>query len=163
LSRTDNKNEGPVCGGFLSQAAGWRWIFWVLAIAIGVVSIAAAPIIRETYAPVLLERKTARLRKETGNPNLRSKMQLNLTPKEVFIRAIARPTKLLFLSPICGLMSLYMGMESTICPLNRESMLTHSKLLCTEFCIFCLRLSPSSSSSRMDSANLLGMQRSISI
>jgi len=100
---------GPVCGGFLSQAAGWRWIFWVLAIAIGVVSIAAAPIIRETYAPVLLERKTRRLRKETGNPNLRSKLEQNLPPKEVFIRAIARPTKLLFLSPICGLMSLYMA------------------------------------------------------
>jgi len=83
---------GPVCGGFLSQAAGWRWIFWVLAIAIGVVSLGAAPIIRETYAPVLLERKTKRLRKERGNPNLRSKLEQNLTPKEVFIRAISRPT-----------------------------------------------------------------------
>jgi MFS family permease len=165
LIETDNLNltAGPVCGGFLSQAAGWRWIFWVLAIAIGVVSIAAAPIIRETYAPVLLERKTARLRKETGNPNLRSKLQLNLTPKEVFVRAIARPTKLLFLSPICGLMSLYMGMELITTLLHREFMLTIPKLLCTEFYIFCLRRSPSSSSNRTASASLLGMQHSISI
>jgi MFS family permease len=124
---TDNTIAGPVCGGFLSQAAGWRWIFWVLAIAIGIVSIAAAPIIRETYAPVLLERKTARLRKETGNPNLRSKLQQNLTPKEVFIRAIARPTKLLFLSPICGLMSLYMGIESIARLLKPEFTLTNTK------------------------------------
>jgi MFS family permease len=165
LIKTDNLNltAGPVCGGFLSQAAGWRWIFWVLAIAIGVVSIAAAPIIRETYAPVLLERKTARLRKENGNPNLRSKLQLNLTPKEVFVRAIARPTKLLFLSPICGLMSLYMGMESIMSLLRREFKLTCPKLLCTEFYIFSSRPSPSSSSNRTALASLLGMEHSISI
>jgi multidrug resistance protein len=26
---------GPTIGGFLSQAVGWRWIFWALAIAVG--------------------------------------------------------------------------------------------------------------------------------
>jgi MFS family permease len=108
-SRTDQVLAGPICGGFLSAAAGWRWIFWVLAIAIAVVSAVALFTIDETYHPVLLERKTARLRKETGNPNLRSKLEQNLTPKEVFIRAITRPTKLLLFSPICGLMSLYMA------------------------------------------------------
>lgn len=152
---------GPVCGGFLSQAAGWRWIFWVLAIAIGVVSIVAAPIIRETYAPVLLERKTERLRKETGNSNLRSKLQQNLTPKEVFIRAISRPTKLLFLSPICGLMSLYMGMDFTACLLIWDLILTDPKLLFTESCTFCSQHSPSSSSNRMALVNLLGTFASI--
>lgn len=25
---------GPVAGGFLSQAKGWRWVFWILAIAV---------------------------------------------------------------------------------------------------------------------------------
>lgn len=105
----NNPYIGPVCGGFLSADAGWRWIFWVLAIAIAVVSLAAIFTINETYAPVLLARKTARLRKETSNPALRSKLEQNLTPKEVFVRAITRPTKLMLFSPICALMSLYMA------------------------------------------------------
>lgn len=25
---------GPVAGGYLAEAAGWRWIFWVLTIAV---------------------------------------------------------------------------------------------------------------------------------
>src|SRR6266699_7007825 len=58
---------GPVAGGFLSQAAGWRWIFWVLAITSGVITTASFLVLRETYPATLLERKTRRLRKETGN------------------------------------------------------------------------------------------------
>lgn len=73
----------------------------MLAIALGVVSIVALIVLRETYAPTILERKVKKLRKETGNMNLRSKLDLQLGPKELFIRAITRPTKLLFLSPIC--------------------------------------------------------------
>lgn len=26
---------GPVAGGYISQAEGWRWVFWVIAIAVG--------------------------------------------------------------------------------------------------------------------------------
>lgn len=64
---------------------------------------------RETYAPVLLEKKTKRLRKETGNPKLRSKLKVDLSPKDLFIRAVVRPTKLLLFSPICTMMSIYMA------------------------------------------------------
>lgn len=27
---------GPVAGGYLAQAKGWRWIFWVLAMAVSI-------------------------------------------------------------------------------------------------------------------------------
>lgn len=86
-----------------------RWIFWVIAIATGGIAVLAAIFLRETYAPVLLDRKVKRLRKETGNTDLRSKLDNGLNPKQLFIRAIVRPTKLMFLSPICALMSFYMA------------------------------------------------------
>jgi hypothetical protein len=64
---------------------------------------------RETYAPVLLERKTKRLRKETGNPKLKSKLDIGLTAKDLFWFSIARPTKMLLLSPIVGFISVYVA------------------------------------------------------
>jgi MFS family permease len=64
---------------------------------------------RETYGPVLLQQKTMRLRKETGNSELRSKLDPGLTKKAYFIRAIVRPSKMLLFSPIVGLFSLYMA------------------------------------------------------
>lgn len=41
--------------------------------------------------------------------NLRSKLDNGLSPKELFIRAVVRPSKLMFLSPVCALMALYMA------------------------------------------------------
>ena len=64
---------------------------------------------RETYEPVLLERRVEKLRQETGNPNLRSKLDSGLTKKEYFIRSIIRPTKMLFLSPTVLIFSIYMA------------------------------------------------------
>jgi MFS family permease len=55
---------------------------------------------------VLLGWKATRLRKETGNTTLVSKMDRGLTPSQLFLRAITRPTKLLILSPIVLLLSL---------------------------------------------------------
>ncbi|KAK1963933.1 major facilitator superfamily transporter [Colletotrichum sublineola] len=98
---------GPIAGGFLAQAEGWRWIFWVLTITAGVITLMGFAVLRETNAPVLLKRKTRRLQKETGNMQLRSKLDSNLPPKELFLRSILRPSKLLVFSPVCLLLSIY--------------------------------------------------------
>jgi multidrug resistance protein len=102
---------GPICGGFLVQSISWRWVFWILAIAGGAFGLMLFFVGRETYHPILLERKAAALRKETGNLNLQSKLKLKLPPREIFIRAISRPLKMLFLSPIVGLMSTYIAIN----------------------------------------------------
>lgn len=91
---------GPVAGGFLSGAKGWRWCFWVLAIATGFMSICMMVFMKETYAHVILDRKTAKLRKETGNEQLRSKLDAGLSTTDYFKRSIVRPLKLMAFSPI---------------------------------------------------------------
>ncbi|KAI1451833.1 bicyclomycin resistance protein [Annulohypoxylon moriforme] len=100
---------GPVAGGFLSDAEGWRWSFWLLAIIGGFLSILMTFSLKESYAPVVLERKAARLRKETGNELMRSKLDAGLSPRDYFKRGIIRPFKMLFLSPIVAITSLYMA------------------------------------------------------
>jgi hypothetical protein len=71
------------------------------------VALAGLFFLRETYSPVLLVRKAARLRKETGNQNFRSKLQTSGSPRTLFWRAISRPLKLLMQSPIVFILSMY--------------------------------------------------------
>ena len=101
---------GPIMGSYLSAAKGWRWNFYVLAIVAGAAALGMLIFLRETYAPVILERKAARLRKETGNPNLKSKMDHGLTPGQHIVMSLIRPAKLLMFSPIVFFLSLYMAM-----------------------------------------------------
>jgi multidrug resistance protein len=96
---------GPICGGYLTHAAGWRWTFWLMAIAAGVMTVPVI-FVNETYSYVILKRKTERLRKETGNPDLRSALDTGKTPRQLFAFSILRPLKML-VSPIIFLLSLY--------------------------------------------------------
>ena len=55
---------------------------------------------RETYATAIIAKKTRRLRKETGNQALRSKLDSGLSPRDLFFFSIVRPTKMLLFCPI---------------------------------------------------------------
>ncbi|KAI9640355.1 hypothetical protein NHQ30_011100 [Ciborinia camelliae] len=100
---------GPVAGGFLAEAKGWRWIFWVLAMVSGCFTILGFIFLRETYAVTILQRKTVRLRKQTSNLALVSKLDLGLSPQDFFRRGIVRPAKLMVRSPIVLSTAIYMG------------------------------------------------------
>ncbi|KAI1446987.1 MFS general substrate transporter [Annulohypoxylon stygium] len=100
---------GPIIGGFVSEYIGWRWTFRIILILSGSLSLAALLFLRETNARVLLQKKTERLRKETGNNNLTSKLQSKLSPRELFARSTVRPIKMILFSPITSLLSLYTG------------------------------------------------------
>ncbi|KAJ5576469.1 hypothetical protein N7535_003395 [Penicillium sp. DV-2018c] len=103
---------GPIAGGFLGQEVGWRWTFWVLLIAGGVVSLGVELFNKETYATVLIKWKTEKVAKETGRTDLRSAYvaeQESSSVKEVLTQNLRRPLLLLAKSPIVSLLCLYMS------------------------------------------------------
>jgi hypothetical protein len=65
---------------------------------------------KESYAPVLLNRKASLLRKETGNPSLHSKFESGLPPAAHFRCGIMRAVKMLIFSPIVLSLSIYTGL-----------------------------------------------------
>ncbi|OJJ48413.1 hypothetical protein ASPZODRAFT_61473 [Penicilliopsis zonata CBS 506.65] len=100
---------GPVVGGFIVEDKGWRWVFWVLVIVSGASTLLCFLVLRETYAPIILEKKAAHLRKETGNDAYQSRLKPNIPAGEMFRLSILRPTKMLLFSPIVTLLSLYVA------------------------------------------------------
>lgn len=52
---------GPIAGGFLGEAKGWRWVEGLMAIFTGALWIIGILTISETYAPVLLRKRAQAL------------------------------------------------------------------------------------------------------
>ncbi|KAA8646576.1 uncharacterized protein ATNIH1004_008009 [Aspergillus tanneri] len=100
---------GPTAGGYIAVELGWRWIFWLLSILNGTVCIACILLLQETYHPVILARKVNRLRKVTGNKELRAKERTTKPLKELLGGAVLRPIRVLMFSPIILALSLYMS------------------------------------------------------
>lgn len=54
----------PIVGAYISQSVSWRWIFWSTSIFDVAVQVTAFFFLRETYAPRILAKRAARLRRE---------------------------------------------------------------------------------------------------
>jgi len=102
---------GPIIGGFLGMKAGWRWVMGFLAAFSGALWILGSILIPETYAPVLLRRRAAKMSKMTGKVYV-SKIDFDrgkVTLIEAFKTALSRPWILLLKEPIVFLLSIYMA------------------------------------------------------
>jgi len=96
----------PIFGAFVTKGIGWRWIFFISSIADAVVQIAGMLWLRETYAPVLLIRKARRLRKETGNQDLKFEREDEPFSK-ILWHSLARPFVMLLMHPAVQAPSIY--------------------------------------------------------
>ncbi|KAK2675765.1 MFS transporter superfamily [Fusarium oxysporum f. sp. vasinfectum] len=101
---------GPLVGGFLSDAAGWRWLYWIQLILAFVVWILITFTVPETYAPTLLARRARKLRAATGETDHVTEQELDLRPLSERLRIfLIRPFQLLFGELIVFLISVYMS------------------------------------------------------
>ena len=66
---------------------------------------------RETYAPILLERRVKKLRKNTGDLSLKVEPASSTAASagELFWRTITRPSKMILFSPIILSLGIYTG------------------------------------------------------
>ncbi|KAF9873978.1 major facilitator superfamily transporter [Colletotrichum karsti] len=101
---------GPLVGGFLSDATGWRWLYWIQLILAFVVWVLITFTVPETYAPTILSRRAAALRKTTADPSHVTEQDIDMRPlSERLGIFLVRPFQLLFRELIVFLISIYMS------------------------------------------------------
>ncbi|KAJ6024272.1 multidrug resistance protein [Penicillium herquei] len=105
---------GPTIGGFISAYLGWRWTFWILSMIAGVICGISIIFMRETFARVLLARKVQRLRKESGNQDLKSRLDKEDSTATLLRLSFIRPAKMFFKSVIVCLLCIYVAIVYTI-------------------------------------------------
>ena len=102
---------GPIMGGFITQSyLGWRWTAWITLIMASFFGPLAFLICPESYAPVLLQRKAAKIRFETKNWAIRAPADENqINAKAIVNKYLLRPFIMMALEPILVLVTIYMS------------------------------------------------------
>ncbi len=105
---------GPVCApplsGFIAENTTWRWVFGVATI-FAAVTIPLVVFLPETYAPVILSKRAARLRKETGNQSIIAQSDLQKKSVKYILNVVmARPFRMLFEELIVSTTCLYVAL-----------------------------------------------------
>ena len=97
---------GPTIGSFLTQSKGWRWVFWVIAIAVVVLEIPSMLYLRETYRVIILRRHARSSSKDTDekSPDCRPSVKKRLSP-QIFLRAF----KIWLFYPAVFILALYLA------------------------------------------------------
>jgi MFS family permease len=104
---------GPITCDFLAVSSGWRWVQGLITIFNAVVFFVGIAFIPETYTPVLLQKRAAKLSKLTGAVH-KSRLDIgnaNRTASQIFAKTMVRPWVLLFLEPIVLALSIYMAIS----------------------------------------------------
>lgn len=109
----------PIVGGFITQYAPWRWVFYTQLIFGAIVQAAHLWLVPETRACVLLDKEAQRRRKAGEDPNVYGPMEINgsywkrLNFKQV-LRLMWRPYLFLITEPVVGFLSLLSGFSDAL-------------------------------------------------
>ncbi|KIW04605.1 uncharacterized protein PV09_04353 [Verruconis gallopava] len=101
---------GPVIAGFAVQEKGWRWGLWEILWLNAVIMVIFIFFYPETSADNILRRRAERLRKLTGNPNIKSQSEINqaqMNAREVAYDALIKPVEIMLKDPAVAFTNLY--------------------------------------------------------
>jgi multidrug resistance protein len=103
---------GPLFGGFIVQRLGWRWVFWIMTIVCCVNTLAGYFFLRESYTPILLQRKKADYEKESSewdDTKYTYAGEDNRPMRQRLVESLKRPPKI-FAQPIVATMAVYQAL-----------------------------------------------------
>ncbi|KDQ23017.1 hypothetical protein PLEOSDRAFT_1094703 [Pleurotus ostreatus PC15] len=108
---------GPVAGAWIAEKSTWRWVFWSTSIVCVAIQISGLFFLRETFAPVLLEQKAAKVRKTMDLENrpreYKEVRTIYDTPdrtwQSIMLKSLTRPFMLFFSEPILQVLGVYMA------------------------------------------------------
>ncbi|KAH7362765.1 major facilitator superfamily transporter [Plectosphaerella cucumerina] len=99
---------GPLLGGFVVEAWGWRWLNWLslISTAVGAIFIMTVP---ETYRPALLRKLAVTRRMSRDDPRYWSDFDTKVGLLRRVRTAISRPFVLSFTEPVLFLWNVYIS------------------------------------------------------
>ncbi|KAF2117138.1 major facilitator superfamily domain-containing protein [Lophiotrema nucula] len=99
----------PIAAVYLVNGPGWRWTAWVTLILCGSVGVLGLFCLRETSPRIVLRNKARRLRKETGDNNLRAKSELECPSISLLVKKyLSQPIRMFVQEPILIILTIYL-------------------------------------------------------
>jgi DHA1 family multidrug resistance protein-like MFS transporter len=101
---------GPIISGFSVAAKNWRWSMWEMLWLNGPIFLVLFFFLPETSSANILLRRAQRLRKITGDENLKSQSEIDqakMTASDIAVEALWRPFQLILLDPSIAFTSVY--------------------------------------------------------
>ncbi len=99
---------GPLIGGFVYQYLGWRWGAW-FGLILGGVALLFVATVKETYAPSILQRKAARMRKEMDDERWWSRYDQRISSVDLLKINLSRPFVLAATEPILWFFNIWLA------------------------------------------------------
>lgn len=99
IAPLNGPTTGPLIGGFVFEYLGWRWDNWLVMIIAGA-SVILLITMKETYAPAILKRKAARIRKEMSDERWWCRYEQRISTIHLLKINLSRPFVLSFTEPI---------------------------------------------------------------